>query len=316
MNFLRAYKVSGERSKPGDEMPFLASTANVARDGLIIASDAWELDNYRKNPVFLWCHDYYSRPPIGVVTNLDPAEEGLRVKVKFDQEDEFAVAVERKYIDGYMNAVSVGWDTLGIAPSQNGQPPTVLKADLLDISAVPVPADPDALKERQARALEAFAKEILAGGKPPATPSQAPEGNRSISQPLSWAEAAEGMVRLYTPFAPTTDDERTKQYHALASVYARHGKTPPELLPTARVDALTSEEIAGLFSEGEPELFRRAFAVMGSRKGQVLSARNLSDITDARDKLNAVLERASAESDDAEAERLMRMLASTFGLEN
>jgi hypothetical protein len=40
--------------------------------------------------------------------------------------DEFARQVERKYRNGFINAVSVGWDTLEMAPSDN---PVTLRYD-------------------------------------------------------------------------------------------------------------------------------------------------------------------------------------------
>lgn len=55
----------------------------------------------------------------------------------FDPDDEFARAIERKCRNGFLNTVSVGWDSRGDTN------------ELLDISAVPVPGDPDALMERQ-----------------------------------------------------------------------------------------------------------------------------------------------------------------------
>ena len=55
---------------------------------------------------------------------------------------EFARQVERKYRDGFLHAVSVGWDTIELDGRQ--------RYDLLDLSAVPVPGDPSAIMERAA----------------------------------------------------------------------------------------------------------------------------------------------------------------------
>jgi len=123
----------------------------MARDGMTIKSDAWQLDNYRRNPVVLWAHDYVGQHlPIGRADAR--VEEGqLVADIVFDREDGFAAQVESKYRRGFLNAVSVGWDTL----KNDGA--KVTRAELLDISAVPVPGDPDALIQRQARALQALA---------------------------------------------------------------------------------------------------------------------------------------------------------------
>jgi len=143
--YMRAYR---EEPAEGQEAPaegaplrFIAATENMARDGLTIRADAWQLDNFRKNPVVLWAHDYTS-PPIGRADVVQ--EEGqLVASVTFDQGDEFAKSIERKYREGFLHSVSVGWET------QQNEGTTITRAELLDVSAVPVPGDPDALIQRQ-----------------------------------------------------------------------------------------------------------------------------------------------------------------------
>jgi len=139
--------VEGEEQESGP-IRFVASTGGVKRDGKDLRAESWRLANYRSNPVFLWAHDYMGHNlPIG---RADVTVDGERLiaSVVFDQEDEFARRVERKYRRGFLNAVSVGW-----GETDGGY-------DLLDISAVPVPGDPDALMERQARAYRALAEQL------------------------------------------------------------------------------------------------------------------------------------------------------------
>jgi len=143
MPFLRALAEVGANSKPGDPIRFVASTGGVKRDGLDLDQRRWRLGNYERNPVVLWAHDYFGqRPPIGKASvSID--NDRLIADVVFDQADEFARTIEHKYRNGFLNAVSVGWDDVRIEDEPG--------YDLLDISAVPVPGDPDALMERQAR---------------------------------------------------------------------------------------------------------------------------------------------------------------------
>lgn len=136
------------QAEAGSPIRFVASTEGIKRDGQNLKMDAWRVDNYRKNPVFLWAHDYMGQHlPIG---RAEVGFEGRRLitEVRFDQDDEFARQVERKYRAGYLHAVSVGW-----GESEDGG------QELLDISAVPVPGDPDALVERQMRAWKALLAE-------------------------------------------------------------------------------------------------------------------------------------------------------------
>jgi len=134
--------------KAGDPIRFVASTEQVARDGLIIEAAGWDLQNYRKNPIVLWSHDMLgARPPIGKAVEVAVESKRLLASIVFDQGDPFARQVEQKYRDGYLNAVSVSWDTKKMEP---GPPPRVTRAELLEVSCVPVPADVGAVMQRSA----------------------------------------------------------------------------------------------------------------------------------------------------------------------
>ena len=137
-----------EGGQPGSPIRFVASTEGVKRDGKSLDAEKWQLDNFRANPVGLWGHDYWGeRLPIARA-DVSVEDGRLMASMTFDQEDEFARAVEGKYRRGFLNAVSVGWDE-----TEDGY-------ELLDISAVPVPGDPDALMERQMRAFRALADQL------------------------------------------------------------------------------------------------------------------------------------------------------------
>lgn len=263
--FTRAYcdRAAIAQGQPGTPIRFIASTENVARDGMVIESSAWRLDHYNANPVFLWAHDY-SQPPIGKATAS--VENGaLMTDVTFDQGDEFAREVERKYRDGYMNAVSVGWSTITIKP---GNPPRIAEAELLDISAVPVPADPGALKERQVRGLRDLLESL--------------DG----SSEDRWPDVATAMVDVFTP-GSDDDDARQAKYKALLPKYRRADKTAPEFLSLSELRALSETEISGLFLHGEMTVNQRA--------GAVLSARNRDDLEKARQLIADVITRATKE---------------------
>lgn len=144
---LESMEGTGELVAGQGPLRFLASTEGIKRDGQELKVEDWYLDNYRRNPVVLWAHDYFGRQlPIGrAEATIDFQRRALVADVTFDPGDPFAREVERKYREGYLHTVSVGWDTIEIERRR--------MLDLLDISAVPVPGDPDALMERTIRAL-------------------------------------------------------------------------------------------------------------------------------------------------------------------
>lgn len=332
--YLRAYRAAETTATDDGPIRFVASTENVARDGMIINADAWRLDNYRANPVVLWAHDYGGfstpRPPIGRA-EVTTDERALIADITFDRADPFAADLERKVRAGFLNAVSVGWNTLEFAPSPGPeQPPRVTKADLLDISLVPIPSDPTALKERQQRGLATMAHDILAMVEPddpevdtadpadlsttyisivrhqptPTEPRSAPPTTEptpdATARALTWDETAAAMVRLFRPHAQRPDAEREAEYRRLCRAYARHRKTPPEWIAQDDLDALGAEEVRGLFLEGEPDLVPDLFAALASRAGAVLSARNRGDLEQAISLIQGVLRRAQKDADQPE----------------
>ena len=142
----------------GTTLSFVATTAGMKRDGLDILISGISTENFMRNPVFLWAHDYFGeRLPIGKVTSIRPLKSKMKVRVEFDTEDEFAMQVKSKFDRGFLNTVSIGWETLEFDRDTN----TVLKSDLLDVSAVPVPGDPDALIERQRSLMRSLGTELL-----------------------------------------------------------------------------------------------------------------------------------------------------------
>lgn len=166
-NYHRGYTDPDTKGgKAGDPIPFVASTPGVKRDGLDLRANGWKLDNYRKSPVMLWCHDKTSLP---IATMDASAESKLRALASFDQEDDWARKIESKYRRGFLSAVSVGWDFV----DQHGQRMDAFRLrpdeirnhafyDLTEISGVPVPADPDALMESTRAGLRSLGRELVA----------------------------------------------------------------------------------------------------------------------------------------------------------
>ena len=132
----------------------VGSTAVIDRLGEIIEQDGWDLTNYKKNPVVLWGHNVREeRPPIGKAVKvwLDGVrKKKLSFDIKFDLADEFAAEIYRKVKEGFLSTVSVGFLPLENEPMNKDDggffsPQRYLKQELLELSFVPVPANPEAL---------------------------------------------------------------------------------------------------------------------------------------------------------------------------
>lgn len=134
-----------------------ASRPVIDRDHEIIASDAWDIDNFKKNPVLLWAHDY-TKPPIGTVQWVKVQANGLKFKPRFAK-TEMGMEIYSLYEDGILNTFSVGFiprehedDEDNVKEGEYFNKPlrTHTNVELLEVSCVPVPACPDALIERYA----------------------------------------------------------------------------------------------------------------------------------------------------------------------
>ncbi len=255
--FMRAYYERADEDDEGRPLPFIASTEGVKGDGFDLRADSWDLERFKRNPLVLWGHDFWGdRLPIG---KADAKVDGkvLRADITFDPDDEFAQQVERKFRNGFLNAVSVSWDAV------DG------KNHLLEISAVPIPMDPDALMERQKRGLADLNKSISKilddDTQQPTTDAEA-----------LWVGTAYQMVRLFRADASEAESVRLQTYRRLNRCYERQGKTAPEFMGAAELAALDAETWRGLFLAGEadvvPELFVRSVEPPADDTAAALSA--------------------------------------------
>lgn len=147
----RAYRVADPAittAAPGSPIPFILSTPGVKRDGLNLATLPFVLDNYRRNPVVLPFHSYLDFPiGRGEIDSIDtPAGQALYALASFDLKDPWGELSDRKYRDGFLFAVSLGWDDV----DDRGVPVRISKSrpvarDVLEFSVVSVPADTSAL---------------------------------------------------------------------------------------------------------------------------------------------------------------------------
>lgn len=119
----------------------LASTSAVDRQGDSIDQAGWDISNFKLNPVMPWAHDY-SALPIAKATSIAVTQRGLEAEFEFAPEEGNPMAQQVKvlYDNGYLNAVSVGF----IPKERKGM--VISKAELLEISFVPVPANQEALR--------------------------------------------------------------------------------------------------------------------------------------------------------------------------
>jgi len=125
------------------------------RDGDVISVKGWVMDNFLKNPVFLYAHDYHSVPigaAVKVVRRKNP--DRLEFHEKFPSKGiyPFADMILELFREKILNASSVGfipieWEPLDKDTDPNGwNGRKFTKQELLELSACPVPSNPAAIQ--------------------------------------------------------------------------------------------------------------------------------------------------------------------------
>lgn len=136
-------KIDGPESRT---IRFVISTDAIDRSRDIINQAGWRLDNFLKNPVVLFGHNYWDLP-IAQCTAIRVEGGKLVAEAKFvDAETyEFADTVYKMLLGGYLRATSVGFNPLRWMWNEERRGVDFEEQELLEFSVVPVPANPEAL---------------------------------------------------------------------------------------------------------------------------------------------------------------------------
>jgi len=122
--------------KINGKMTAIASTEAVDRVGDSIKVRDWDFKNFKRNPVLQAGHDYHPLSTIGIAKNIRIKDNQVIFEPMFHEITSLAREIKKMYEDGYLTAWSVGF----IPAQEEGG-----KHELLEVSAVAVPANAEAL---------------------------------------------------------------------------------------------------------------------------------------------------------------------------
>jgi hypothetical protein len=172
--------IDGDVDDPNAPLIFTITTDVVDREGDVVMPSGIMVGNYKNNAVMQWAHKY-DELPIGKSVEMwantiksvnkdgEPVDQAaIQAAVVFQPDSNYHESysglrgsmVRRMYLTGFLNAVSIGfdpqeWEELEkkidegkglIITSTDGT--RFLSWELLEFSAVPVPANPQALMQR------------------------------------------------------------------------------------------------------------------------------------------------------------------------
>lgn len=151
---LSSLKIKGEDSNR--KFRVVASTENIDRSWEVIKLDWWDFENYKKNPVVIANHIYKIENIVGRATKIWIEDGKLIIEWVFSKSNPLGVLLADLYEEGMVKTVSVGF-----IPKQRQEDNRriITSAELLELSFVAVPCNPEALsldqKELMQKGIEA-----------------------------------------------------------------------------------------------------------------------------------------------------------------
>lgn len=123
------------------------SSSNEDRHGDIVHQD-FDLKGFKRNPVFLDSHNYGSiERIIGKVSKTAVKDGKLQGDIEFALDNPLGVLAMKLAAGGFLNTTSIGF-----IPREFNDKGEMLVSELLEVSAVSVPANKDATFEKKAEA--------------------------------------------------------------------------------------------------------------------------------------------------------------------
>ena len=197
MKTIQRYMQVETREAEGGTVTVIASAPTEDRMDDIVEAP-WKLDRFKANPVIQWAHRY-DIPPVGRATSVTVEDGLLMATIEFDEADTnpLGQTVASQMRRGFLNAVSVGFapgetiDRRSLPeddPRHNDRGLVFRGSELLEISVVPIPANPDP------RSAAERARELLADPE-----LRAEAKGILLAEPAGEPEAVDPMAGLFAP---------------------------------------------------------------------------------------------------------------------
>lgn len=141
----------GEETNLPQRMKWIkAATSDIDRLGDIVIISGGELENFRRNPQYLWMHGKTIEPvhTIGRIVRIVRTQNVLFALAEYAPEGNSSLADKVYALDkvGLLPANSIGFHPIEWKPNEHGGI-TFLKWELIEISKVELPANANAVDE-------------------------------------------------------------------------------------------------------------------------------------------------------------------------
>ena len=175
--------------KQGRTFRVVASTEDSDRSWEIIKANGWDYSNFMKNPVIIANHVYKIENIVGKATDIYVKDNQLIIEWIFSEANPLGKLLADLYDEGMVKTVSVWFIPKA---RDDGDKRIITNAELLELSFVAVPCNPNALSLDQKSLLENFwllkeeaeapsEKNLMAGGTKDSNQEEIIEKSESIS---------------------------------------------------------------------------------------------------------------------------------------
>ena len=186
--------------KQGRTFRVVASTEDSDRSWEIIKAAWWDYKNFMKNPVIIANHVYKIENIVGKATDIYVKDNQLIIEWIFSEANPLGKLLADLYDEGMVKTVSVWFIPKG---RDDGNKRIITNAELLELSFVAVPCNPNALSLDQKQLLEENwmleKKEISPTDgyeEPSSLGDQSPEDNISNKEILSTLNDIKSLLEI------------------------------------------------------------------------------------------------------------------------
>lgn len=132
------------------EKKFILSDESLNTYGFRVLTEGIDLTDFERNPLMFFGHNTYGLP-IGKWVDIQKKDGQLTATAIFDEQDEMGKRVADKVAQGFLNAVSIGFDITETSTEspfilQGQTRPTITKSKLNEASIVSFPANRNAYR--------------------------------------------------------------------------------------------------------------------------------------------------------------------------
>lgn len=242
----------------GTTVRFVVSTADVDRQGDSLDQKKWDFEKFNMNPVILWAHDYKSLP-IGRGANIVTEKDGKTYcDITFTPEDvnPFGAQVGRLAQAGFVNTTSVGY-----MEKDGGT------LELLEISCVPVPANPYALAQRTVKDLRLDLSALVMKGLEFSIKKEAAGDTCTTDDGEAGTLEEKDGALVCVPSEKENKNMNEKLQKALEDEHARHASAV-----TASIDALAAPAEEGKSKKTVEDFEKEVDEEHGTHAASVMKA--------------------------------------------